>query len=80
MQGRSASASSLSVCHAKSLWYACICTCAQTKVNAYPCNPLPVTVLLRILQLPQIAALSSCEDALLKHHSERQRHMLLPRV
>ncbi len=79
MQGRSASASSLSVCHAKSLWHACICTSAQTEVNAYPGDHLPVTVLLRILLLPQIAALSSNTDTLLKHHFEGQNQVLLLR-
>ncbi len=38
---------------------------------------LPMTVLLRILRLPQIAALSSSTDALLKHHFGRQNQVLL---
>lgn len=36
-----------------------------------------MTVLLRILQLPQIAALSSSADGLLKHHFEGQNQVLL---
>ncbi len=79
MQGRSASASSLSVCHANSLLHACS-TFAETEVNAYPGSCLSSSVLLRILQLPQIAALSSCADALLKYLFERQQHVLLPHV
>ena len=40
-------------------------------VNACPGDGLLVSGLLRMLQLPQLAALSSCTDAL-KHHFERQ--------
>ena len=46
-------------------------------VNACPGDGLLVSGLLRMLQLPQLAALWSCTDALLKHHFERQSQMLL---
>lgn len=64
------------LCRAGSLLHACSCTSAQI-VSANPGNCLPVTVLLRMLQLPQVAALSSCADAVLKHCFVRQKLVLL---